>query len=226
MKLLIAFACVVFAGMANATTCALVGDSISHGFGVTPQSRFAHLLQVENALSIKDLSSPGAALGLAPPFGFNSDAINGQLSTLLGFFNAIDCVIVQAGTNDYGGSASPGTPLESTMASLTRITAWARANGKKVLVLEPIWRAGETANNGQGRTLDHYRYGLYVVCVTQNSDVCIFAPKEGSSMGTSLAAAHYLPAEVSNNKQLHPNVTGHRKLADWIANRLTAAGYF
>ena len=226
MKRFVLLAILLFSSATNAATCALIGDSISAGYGLTaPQERFAYLLQSENELVIKDLSSPGASLGAAPPFGFNSTAIRGQLSNLKGFFNAIDCIIVQAGTNDYGGSASPGVPLKNTMASLKRIMQWARTNGKKVLVLEPIWRAGETANNGQGRPLDHYRYGMYVVCVTQNSDVCTFAHKEGSVMGTSAAATYYLHGEVGAGKQLHPDAAGHRALADWIASRLAAAGY-
>lgn len=226
MKLLIAFACVVFAGMANATTCALVGDSISHGFGVAPQSRFAHLLQVENDLIIKDLSSPGLTLGLAPPFGFNSDAIKGQLSTLKGFFNAIDCVIVQAGTNDFGGNASAGAPLESTMASLARITQWSRANGKKVLVLDPIWRADENAINTHGRPLADYRYGLLVVCAVQNSDVCTFINRSSSGIDSAASSGDFLSGEVALGKQLHPNAAGHRKMANWIRSGAAAAGIF
>lgn len=220
MKSFALLAILLFSTAVNATTCALIGDSISDGVGVAiPQNRFAHLLQAENDIVIKDLSSPGAALGALPSNGFNATNIRGQLSALTGMFRQLDCIIIQAGTNDYGGNV----PLEDTQSSLTRIIVWARNNGAEVLVLEPIWRANESVPNKQGRPLDHYRYGMYITCFVQNPDVCKFAFRNTTVMGTAAGAAYYAEGEGG---QLHPNDAGHRHLANWIKAQGHAVGYF
>jgi lysophospholipase L1-like esterase len=129
---------------------------------------------------------------------------------------------VQAGTNDFGRAV----PWEDTVASLRRILSYANATGKKVLVLEPIWRANENTPNSLGHTLNTYRFMIASVCKDEYPKICHFAPRGKTIMGTKSGAAYFDSTEISQGKQLHPNAMGHRKLADWIKSEAAAAKFF
>jgi lysophospholipase L1-like esterase len=223
VRALVLGACLLASIPTQAAVCALIGDSIGAGSGLpNSQSRFVHLLQVERQLEIRDMSSPGAALGATGPSGFNNETTINQLSALAGLFSYLNCIIVQAGTNDY----SRNIPWTDTVSGLSKILKWARDNGKKVMLLDPIWRAGEDVQNANGHTLNLYRYMNFLTCTQNYSDVCVMVYRSETIMGSASGAAYYLQAEVSSGKQLHPSAAGHRLLADWIKAAAARAGLF
>lgn len=205
-----------------APVCALIGDSIAAGSGLpVPQTRFVHILQVEHDVIIRDLSSPGATLGRTDFMGFNRPDLDTQLSSLGGAFGNLSCIIVQAGTNDFGASI----PWEASVEGLVRVLKWAKVRNKRVLVVLPIWRANEQIPNKLGHNLNKYRYMLAVSC-TIYGQWCTVANPIGTLLGSAAGAGYYQSGEVAVGKQLHPDAAGHRLMADWIAAVATSIGIF
>lgn len=203
------------------TTCAVIGDSI---MSMVPQGTAAqhalHLVAAERDVVFKNVSSPGASLGSADKTGFNSSRTTSAMDLIGGTWGWYNCVIVQAGTNDYGRNL----PWEDAVISLRRILDRVREDGKHAMVLDPIYRDGENTPNDLGNTLNTYRYMMSVVCQQEYGDICHFAPRASTVMGAF--NNNYDSTEVAQNKRLHPNAAGHRKLADWIKAEAAAAGYF
>lgn len=222
------FALGVMASMtmpAHAATKAVVviGDSIlAQGVpqGVAKQHALAIITQ-ERDVTFKNIASPGAALGINDKTGFLPASTVSTLNQLAGYWGAVDGIIIQAGTNDFGRNV----PWADSYNSTVQILNWANANGKKVLILDPIWRAGEDTPNALGNTLNTYRYFQLVACNNYPA-ICRFGHRENSVLGTSAGAANYDSAEVASGTQLHPNVNGHRILATWIEAEAAALGLF
>jgi lysophospholipase L1-like esterase len=208
---------------AQAAVCVLVGDSIAAGSGLSNgQARFSHILQVETNVEIRDLSSPGAALGAKDFSGFYRPDFVTQLNSIAGYFQYVNCIIVQAGTNDFGRSL----PWQDSSNSLGEMLKWARANNKKVLLLLPTWRANEGVPNKLGYTLDTYRYLLAITCVHYYNDVCTFAHPQDSGIGAATRQKYYQKNEVSTGTELHLNEAGHRAMATWIKKSASKANIF
>lgn len=204
-------------------TCVLIGDSIMSGVADGTSGQHAlTLIQAERDVMIRNLSSPGASLAATDATGFNYAGITESLDHIGGVFGAVNCIIIQAITNDYGRSAS----WNAVNSSLGRILEYAKAKGKKVLVLDPIWRADEGIVNSAGMTLYDYRVRLSIVCSVGYADVCRFASRSNTVLGSSAGSAYYSAYEIAQGKQLHPNAAGHRLLATWIETEAAAAGLF
>lgn len=201
----------------------LIGDSISSSvpFGDT-KNLWANLVAAERNVVLKNISSPGAALGLKDYRGFNNQSTIDSIDRIGGAWSAYSFIIVQAGTNDYGLSV----PLNDTIEGLSRILKHARNNKKKVLVLEPIWRNGEEKKNKIGLTLNHYRFVMVSLCVNDYKDVCKAAFRQNTVMGNSASAMYFNPAEVKAKIQLHPDTTGNRHMANWVKQAAAKAGFF
>lgn len=202
----------------------VIGDSImAVGVpgGQAKNSALALVTQ-ERDVSFKNLSSPGAALGMTDKTGYKNVTTINMLDQLDGYWGAVTGIIIQAGTNDWGRNVNYGATYDSVGA----ILSWARSHNKKVLMLDPIWRAGEDGLNGLGYPLNTYRFFMANQCISNYADVCKFAHREDTIMGTSAGAAYYDATEVATNTQTHPNVQGHRYLADWIKAQAAAFGYF
>lgn len=211
------------ASVAATKTCVLIGDSIMSAVSDGSSNQLAlSLVQNERDVIIRNIASPGASLAATDYTGYNSTQILDTLNRIGGMFSAYNCVIIQAGTNDFGRSAN----WTDTVTSLRRILTHSRAMSKKVMVLDPIWRANEDVLNSAGGNLNTYRYMTYLVCSQEFSDICHFASRLNTPMGTSAGSANYSAAEVAAGTQLHPNVAGHRYLADWIKAEAAAAGLF
>lgn len=220
IALLMALAC---APAFSQQTWAVVGDSImSEAMDGTAQQMATHLIQSERDVSIRNLSSPGAALGAKDSTGYNSAQFIAELTRLGGMFSAYQGLIIQAGTNDYARAI----PWADTIEGLRRILSHAKATGKKAIVLDPIWRAGEELPNSLGHTLNTYRYFIALVCVNEYAGTCHYAPRSNTIMGTASGASFYGASEVAQGKQLHPSAAGHRYLADWILSEAARAGFF
>lgn len=219
LVLALAFPCASFA---TTKTWIVVGDSIMSyvADGAAAQHALA-LVQAERGVYIKNISSPGAALGVKDHTGFNTPTTAETIKAISGFFGYYEGIIVQAATNDYGRSI----PVNDTLDGLRRILDTAQASGKKVLLLDPIWRAGEGSPNALGWTLDTYRFWMATVC-NQYAGTCRWASRANTVMGTASGASFYSAAEVAAGTQLHPNAAGQRHLADWIKAEAAAAGYF
>lgn len=224
--LVLACACISLMAVPSASAAskfvAVIGDSITGGVpqGTASQS-WTSLISAERDLVIRNLSSPGASLGATNQTGFyNATTIN-MLTQLAGFWGALDVVIIQAGTNDFGTNQNWGDTYNSAKAILN----WARTNNKKVIVMDPIWRYNENVPNTQGNLLNTYRFFLATVC-GEFPERCTFLHREDTILGTAAGAAYYDANEVATGTQLHPNVQGQRFLADWVKAGAAAAGVF
>lgn len=211
------------ASMASATqTWIVIGDSIVSNVPQGQAKDMAlNLVGAERDVIFKSIASPGAAMGMTDNTGFYNTSTLNTINQLYGFWGAYDGIIIQAGTNDFGRNV----PWTDTANSTKAIIAKAKAHGKKVLVLDPIWRAGEDTPNTLGNTLNTYRFFMATECMNEPT-VCKFAHRENTVMGTSAGSAYYDSAEVAAGTQLHPNVAGHCKLATWIKLEAAAAGFF
>lgn len=209
--------------MAASDTWIVIGDSIMSGASQGTAKQFSlNLVSNERNVIFKNMASPGAALGATDFTGFNSQSVIENIGRTGGFFSAYKGVLIQAGTNDFGRSI----PLADVSQSVRRIAGAARITKKKVLVLEPIWRSNENVKNKLGLTLNSYRETIRKVCQVEFKDVCYFASRTSTIMGTVNGKSHYDAGEVAKGNQLHPNVKGNRYLADWIKLEARKANYF
>lgn len=202
-------------------TWIVIGDSImTFVADGTSSQHCLSLIQNECDVVIKNISNPGASYAAADYFGFNSPQVIDTINRISGFFSYWDGVILQAGTNDFAG----GEPLQEMCDSMRRILNHVRASGKKALVLDPIWRAGENTPNALGLTMPNYRMSIAIVAKIEYQDCCTFVSRTGTPL--DLASNNFAAAEVAAGIQLHPNAAGHRNMADWIKAAAAAAGYF
>lgn len=207
-------------------TFLLFGDSIMSG--VYPDvvggeagaaySLATHLVQQERNVIIKNMSSPGHAIGGAQHSFANGVELMREFG---GMFSAYDGVIIQAGTNDFGR----GIPIADTLASLTAILQEAQLGGRKVLVMDSLWRWNEATPNSQGYTLGAYRWNVAITC-NQYPDVAHFASRTGSVFDNSSASTLFSADEVAAGHELHLNTAGHRAYADWMIQRAAGFGLF
>ena len=203
-------------------TWVVIGDSIMSGVqGGVASQHCLHLLAAEKDIVFKNISVPVQALGATGGSGFNNAYMVDQLTNLDGYYGAaFNGIIVQAGTNDHGRNINWG----DTYNSLVRILNYARAHGKKVIVLDPIWKETELVANASGWDLNTYRFFMSYAA-SQYTDCAWFAHRENTPLGQVATAPPYFdPAEAPN--RTHPVATGHRKLADWIKAEAASAGYF
>lgn len=202
-------------------TWVVIGDSLmSTVSGGVASQHALHLLAAEKDIFFKNLSVPGQALGVVGGSGFHNAYMVDQLTNLDGYFGAgFKGIIVQAGTNDHGRNVNWG----DTYNSLIRILTYARAHGKKVLVLDPIWKEQELVPNASGWDLNTYRYFMNYA-VSLYTDCAFFAQRANTVLGTSAGAAYFDPAEAPN--RTHLLATGQRKYADWIKAEAATAGFF
>lgn len=184
-----------------------IGSNIAQG---QASQHFLSLVQNERDVLFRVIGSPGSSLGNTDKTGFNSQRTVDAIDLVGGYWGWYTRVIIQAGTNDFGRNV----PWEDTVTSLRRILDKVRADGKKASVLDPIYRDGENVPNALGNTLNTYRYFMAIVCQQEYGDICQFVPRSTGGMGT--LNNNYDSNEVAQGKRLHPNVTGNRKMADWL----------
>lgn len=227
MKRVVAVATIFLALLSGAThagpkTYIVIGDSIMAAVADGTSSDLAlQLISNERNVTFRNLSSAGAAMGVTDHTGFNNKSTIDTLSKIGGYYSAYDGIIIQTGTNDFGRDV----PWENMVTGMYRVLDHAKALGKKVLILDPIWRFNENTPNGLNYTLNTYRYISFLACA-QYQGTCFYAHREHSVMGTSAGAAHYGADEVAGGFQVHPNKQGHRYLADWIKAEAATFGLF
>lgn len=221
-RFIVAVSLSLVASLADASqTWIVIGDSIMSDIYATPASASTvHLLQAERDVMIRNISSPGAALGKADASGYNEPGVVDTISRIGGLFGWYNGVIIQAGTNDFGRNVHWG----DTVTAMRRILDKIRLDNKRAIVLDPIYRDGETVANALGYNLDTYRYFMFLVCATEYPDVCHFAHRAHTDMGSF--NNNYASSEVASGMRLHPNAAGHRKLANWIKAEAATAGFF
>lgn len=202
-------------------TVVVIGDSLMSGVAGGVASQHAlHLIAAERDVVFKNLSVPAQALGAVGGSGFHNNYMIDQLTNLDGYFGAgFSTIIIQAGTNDHGRNINWG----HTHQSAVRILTYARQHGKKVLVLDPIWKEDEDVLNASGWALNVYRFFLHDA-TSQFTDVARFCHRENTVVGTSAGAVYFDPSEAPN--RTHLTAAGQRKYADWIIAEAAAAGYF
>ena len=216
MKLLAVLFSIFFSVVAMGKTAILIGDSISSGvLSGTSKDLYHHLLQEEKDLTIRNLSAGGLALGKKGFAGFNDVNVINTMRRIDGVGGGYDLIIIQAGTNDFGLNVHLG----DTITSLKMFLDEARLKNKKVLLMDTLWRHDETTNNASGNPLGTYRLYMWYTCASNYSDVCYHAHRQNSVFDSSNPA--YYDTDL-----IHPNVQGHRLLADWIKLEASNAGYF
>lgn len=212
--------------MSNPKTFLLFGDSIMSsvspsavgGSNGAAYALASHLVQEECNVIIKNLSSPGHSIG-GPQHSFANGV--DLMREFGGMFSAYDGVILQAGTNDFGR----GIPIADTLAALTAILQEAQLGGKKVLVMDALWRWNEATPNSQGYTLGAYRWNVAITC-NQYPGVGYFCTRTGTVFDNSSASPLYAANEVASGHELHLNAAGHRAYADWLKSKAAAFGLF
>lgn len=209
-------------------TCILMGDSIMSSVAPStiggPVGRSnqlaASLLMNQRNVSIRNISSPSIAIGINDYSGFGpKQKINDTLGTIGGAWSAYDCIIIQAGTNDFGRSVK----WEDTVTNLRIVLTHAKAMKKKVLVMEPIWRRNQNVKNAVGNTLDTYRFFMYLVCMQEYANTCYYESRSSSALADAKASKYFDANEVKAKSELHLNAAGHRVWAEWV--KLAASKY-
>jgi hypothetical protein len=205
------------------TTCILIGDSLdSYAVDGRASDVAAHIIEEERNVVIRNLSSPAATLGNRNRYGFNSPAVTETLDRICGFFRYCDCVIIAAGSNDFGHGRIAWADVEQ---SVTRILDWARERRRKVLMLDLIWRTSYENNtpNHMGMTWAQFRQARARLC-TQRARICTFAPRprQFDVATPSLYAAE----ERQAGALTHLNAAGHRARATWIEEAAARANLF
>jgi hypothetical protein len=208
---------IAFTAQAQAAkTCIMFGDSImSEVYPSTvggPNGKAMELAsnraQMEADVIIRNLSSPGHALA-GPTHSFaNGVDLMREVGGMFGYYS---CLIIQAGTNDF----KRNVPWQDTVASLNAMLSEAQAKGKKVLVMDAIWRRDEATPNALGHTLAVYRWNIAIKC-NEYPGTCFFATRNGTYLNDSSASPLYNANEVENGNELHLNAEGHRRFADWM----------
>lgn len=209
-----------------AKTCVLVGDSImSEVYPTTMNGPYgkamelaANRIQQEADVIIKNISVPANSLG-GDTFSF----ANGTevLQGIGGAYSYYNCVIIQAGTNDFGKSV----PLDKTVAALNSLLTEATRANKKVLLMDAIWRRNENTPNSLGLTLGSYRWALAVEC-NNHPGVCHFASRTGTVFDSASASPLYTASEIEGVRELHLNAEGHRRYADLVLMKALYYGIF
>jgi hypothetical protein len=212
---------------ADPATCVLIGDSITSevypsvigGPKGHPRQLAVNLIQEERGVHIRNLSGPGSSLGAGGAGGFAN--IVPALEAIGGPFSFTKCIIIQAGTNDFG----LGVNMNATVTSFRNILNYARRTKKRVMVVDLIYRSDQANKNKVGLTLDHYRWNRAYICNVEYPDVCKFLSRDGTAFA-AMTPNFYTPAEIQVNWAVHLTAAGHRAYADWIKNFAIQHGYF
>lgn len=202
-----------------ATTCVLIGDSIMSGVSPSviggPNGRAVELaasvITTRRQVIIKNISSPGNALGPSDYSGFGN--VIPTLQMIGGTFSAFNCIIVQAGTNDFGRNIN----INDTTNSLRRIANFAKNNNKKLIVVDPIWRRNEATKNTQGNPLSTYRFYMAIVC-QEFPTTCTWVPR-GPTFDSASASKYYDANERAAGTELHLNAAGQAAWADIVIRK-------
>lgn len=188
----------------------IIGDSIS---SYVPTGQGKHLcwslITQERDVIFKNLSQPGAQLGHTGYY--NGPGFIDTLNRLSGW-GAINTngLIVQAGINDYNF----GTSWTDYVDSLNQLISWTAQQNKPLMLLDILWSGSESLPNQAGKTLADYRTHRYFMGLNHPHVKFCGRP----------------PAFDQLNPPLyddgHPNIAGHRELANWIETEATTHGFF
>lgn len=167
------------------------------------------LISNERDVVFRNLSAPGAEMGHSGYF--NNQGVIDQIDRICGWGSA-NChgVIIQAGINDY----QFGSSWQAYVDSIQRVINWAAAHGKPVIILDLLYVGPENVPNVTGKTLGDYRTHRFFMGL--NYGHVHFFGRPASFNGSN-------PPLWSNG---HPNIAGHRELANWIEAQASAAGFF
>ncbi|HEV7732827.1 MAG TPA: SGNH/GDSL hydrolase family protein [Candidatus Binatia bacterium] len=185
----------------------LIGDSIQAGTNlVTATNQASAVLQASGNVIVHNFSRPGARMTDAGFFPGMTHA--GQsISLLHGPYGYLYGVVINLGTNDYGGAADLTTFINAYTALLDSIPS-----GIAVACMGPTWSTSEGVTNSLGYTKDYYRYATYLACASRG-----FPYIEGKNAIPNSTA--YFPDGV------HPNDAGHQAMGAWLAGQLSVLGW-
>lgn len=227
MKKILLVAALLLPITANAAkTCILVGDSIMSDVSTSviggtsghANQLAASLIQSERNVIIRNISSPGASLAAKNFTGFGN--VNQTINMIGGLFSYYNCIIIQAGTNDFGRSEK----WEDMVVSLRAVLSNARNMKKRVIMTDLVYRANERTLNKLGYNIDTYRWFRAIVC-NEYADVCTFVNREGTVFA-KLDKSLYDANEAAKGTELHLNAKGHRAYADWLMKAAATAKIF
>lgn len=178
----------------------VVGDSQATAVsgGGQPQQSWPHLLMAAEAVDVRNVSAPGLTLE-----GTQTQTLT-AIDQMCGYAHAFcDRIVLQRGIND----AAYGATWTGYVNAIQAYINWARAHGKRVLMLDLIWAGSfETGTNpNTGKGFSDYRVHRYLTCLA-NSDVCDW-------LGRTAPFDQNAPSYWTNN---HPNAAGHIALRNWL----------
>jgi lysophospholipase L1-like esterase len=175
----------------------LVGNKL----GITTVRNYAH-----SGTSISSTSSINPALAMSAIYSTMDDDA--------------DLICVMGGTNDYGTNVGLGTIADTTDISFYGaldvlcnglITKY---KGKKIVFISPHHGLVETTNSA-GATLAQYRQAIFDVCEKYGIPVI-----DGFALGITCANTTIKDTYV--NDGLHPNIEGHKVVANNLVPRLNS----
>lgn len=199
-----------------------VSPSVVDGPSGTSKQLAANLLMNNKNVSIRNISSPGNSIGHSDFTGFgNTLSVTQSLDRIGGFFGFYNGIIIQAGTNDFGRSVD----LPTFKKSLEGILKHAKTRNKKVLLMEPIYRADQNVKNKVGLVLKDYSNAMKNLCTTYNTH-CYFSDMSEEFFNQYSFKSHYDANEVKVGKALHLNASGHERYYRWIEFEASRAKFF
>jgi lysophospholipase L1-like esterase len=188
-----------------------IGDSISVGDGSTLNSRYGWVIRLRDALRATDWSVTTDGWGAAYIKEMAStDALQqGVADRALAELNGATgrkVFLWVLGTNDFGYvKTAPATVADYAGKVWDKINAV--DNTVEVLLITPLWRGNQDTANSLGYTLQDYRDAL-----TAEANTRAFV--------TAYDGEPILVQADFTNDELHPNDTGHQKMADYIESIL------
>lgn len=200
----------------SSQTCVWVGASsdVFTADGVA-HDNVQHLIQQERNVVILNISVGGQ--GIATDGGFNGTSFIQSLDRLSGEGDAIDCIIITAGGNDFRGQT-----WGAVRSGLIAIFDWARDNEARVLLVDLPWRSANETGVSPTMGIDYATYRERRAALCRPRPFCKFAerPPIFDEATPSLYAERERPDDLT-----HFNPAGQRRRANWIMREADDNGF-
>jgi lysophospholipase L1-like esterase len=187
-----------------------IGDSISVGDGSTLNSRYAWAIRLRESLRATDwsLTSDGWGAAYIKEMASTDALQQGIADRALAEFNGATgrkVFLWVLGTNDFGYVVSDPVVVADYAGKV-----WDKINAVdntvEVILITPIYRNNQSTANSGGWVLQDYRDALTAEANTR----AFVTAYDGEPIITS--------SDLTDN--VHPNNTGHQKIADYITSIL------
>ena len=207
--------------------CAFFGDSITYGIGTV--EKYCNFLAMLRGITVANYAVNGSILvtnGMDRVTAFVTDYAD----------KGVDAFIFAYGTNDWGnnkplgewyttdsnGARTLSTDTTTFRGAWVQILTYLKTNfdGKKIILMTPIHRgagsyASDLTRNTIGLYLEDYVKVIKEAGEIFSVDVIDLYGESGINPNINPSTIYFTP-----NDRLHPNVEGHRRIANVISSRL------